>query len=77
MRIKHYSCQPGIDLVPKKDQKFLHESLMKIFENPCKTTFYKHLRDFRNIPFEIKMSIDRLFESLGIPEEKVWRVWEE
>lgn len=77
-RTTHHSCQPGIDLVPKKDQKLLHDALMDIFDHPCRTTFYKHLRDYRNIPFNVKLSVDRLFsEMFGIPEEKVWKTWED
>lgn len=72
----HHSCMPAIEAVPKKDQGNLKSSLMEIFGNPCKTTYYKYINDYRNIPFNIKTELDRLFtEQYGIEPDAIWKVW--
>lgn len=72
----HHSCLPAIEAVPKKDQPLLKDRLMEIFGNPCRTTYYKYINDYRNIPFNIKMQLDRLFtEEFGIAPECIWTEW--
>ncbi|MCQ2064727.1 MAG: hypothetical protein MJY66_02580 [Bacteroidaceae bacterium] len=76
--ILHYSCQRAVDAVPKQFQKELRQSLSEIFGNPCRTTYYQHLRDYRNIPFEVKTRVEDLFTSrYHIPKDRIWTIWGE
>lgn len=76
MKIKHYSCKPGIDLVPKKDQEELRLNLMEIFGNPCYATYYNKINDYRNIPWHVKEAIEVVFKRFGVASDKVWKIWE-
>ena len=76
MKIVHYSCKPGIDLVPKKDQDDLRLKLMEIFGNPSYATYYNKTNDYKNIPFHVKLAIDEVFSYYGITPPQVWSVWE-
>lgn len=74
--IIHYSCLPGIGLVPKKDQDILRKGLMEIFGNPCKAAYYQKIKDFPNIPYDVKVKIDGLFFNIArISEFDIWKTW--
>lgn len=77
MEFVHYSCKPGIDLVPKKDQDELRQGLMEIFGSPSYATYYNKINDYRNIPWHLKEAIEELFKKFGVEPEKIWEIWKE
>lgn len=72
----HYSCRPGIELVPKKDQEDLKYKLMEVFGSPAYTTYYLKIRDYKNIPYHVKASIDNIFSGYGISPVDAWHIWQ-
>ena len=76
MKIVHYSCKPGIDLIPKKDQAELRSKLTEVFGSPSPATYYNKVNDYKNIPYHEKTAIDGIFSELGLAPEQVWKTWE-
>lgn len=77
MNIVHYSCKPGIDLVPKKDQDELRQKLMEIFGSSNYATYYNKINDYRNIPWHLKEAIEGLFKEFDVEPDKIWKIWNE
>lgn len=77
MKVKaHYSCRPGIEATPMRDQHRLRSGLKQIFACKSPSFFYDRVRDYVNIPYETKLRIDALFnEVAGLSPEEIWRVW--
>jgi len=74
----HHSCLPAIEQAPHCDQQLIRERLMEIFGSPCRTTYYKHIKDYPDIPFRIKTEIDEFFLSrYHLSEEQIWKTWQD
>ena len=76
MKVVHYSCKPGIELVPKKGQDELRIKLNEAFGNQSYASYFNKIRDYRNIPYHIKEEIDAIFREYGIEPDQVWNIWE-
>lgn len=73
---KHYSCSPGLELIPAKYQLEVRRELMSILG--CgQRFFYKRVKDYPGIPYDTKLAIDSLFAKFNLSPDVVWRTWED
>ena len=66
----HYSCRPGLELIPTKYQLEVRRELMEIFGCGMRC-FYKRVKDYQGIPYEVKLAVDSLFARYNLSPESV------
>lgn len=72
----HYSCRPGLDLIPPKFQLEVRRELMDIFG--CGQRYlYKRVKDYQSIPYDVKLAVDSLFARYNLSPDSVWHIWKD
>lgn len=73
--VYHFSCRPGLDLIPREKKKDFYLALSSVMGSPCRTVFYRNIRDWKDIPYMAKLAMDSLFAAYGVSEDRVWKIW--
>lgn len=72
----HYSCRPGIEATPKMYLRQVRDGLKAIFGCKSPSFYYERVKDYVNIPYETKVSVDKLFKEVaGLEPEQIWSIW--
>ena len=73
---KHYSCAPGLGLIPQKYQPEVRRELKSIFG--CgQRLFYYRVKDYQGIPYDTKLAVDALFARFNLSPDVIWHIWED